>query len=211
MNLTMKDLSPSTRLARLAAVAALLAGAATGALAQYKIVGPDGSVTYTDKPPAAANARIGNQGVTGGGTGGVPYDVQKAMSRYPVTLFAAKGCAPCDQARSFLKGHNIPFSEYSVETNSDIEALKGRFGEAQLPVVTIGGQTMKGFNGADLQGYLDAAGYPKQARLSGYAWPAATPLAPMKAVPAPAQVAQPAPTPSPEPVAQPASHNGIQF
>jgi glutaredoxin len=211
MILTMKDQSTSARVARLAVAAALLAGAATGASAQYKIVGPDGSVTYTDKPPAAADVHVGNQGVNGSGTAGVPFDVQKAMQRYPVTLFAAKGCAPCDQARSWLKSHNIPFSEYSVETNSDIEALKSRFGEPQLPVVTIGGQSMKGFNAADLQGYLDAAGYPKQARLSGYNWPAATPLAPIKAVPAPAQVAQPAPAPAPAPIAPPASRTGIQF
>ena len=40
-----------TRLARLAAVALLLGGVTVGALAQYKIVGPDGKITYTDKPP----------------------------------------------------------------------------------------------------------------------------------------------------------------
>src|SRR5262249_55393222 len=131
MNLTMNPLSSTTRAARLAALAALLAGAATGASAQYKIVGPDGSVTYTDKPPTAANAQIGNQGVNGGGNG-LPYDVRQAMSRYPVTLFAAKGCGPCDQARQWLKGHGVPFSEYSVESNADIEALKARFGEPQL-------------------------------------------------------------------------------
>jgi glutaredoxin len=211
MILTMKDLSLPRRAARLATLGALLAAAATGASAQYKIVAPDGTVTYTDKPPAAADARIGNQGVTGGASGGLPYDVRQAMSRYPVTLYAAKGCAPCDQARQYLKGHNVPFSEYSIESNADIAALKGRFGEPQLPVVTIGGQTMRGFAAADLQGYLDAAGYPKQARLGGYSWPAAAPLAPPTAIAAPAPAPAPAPTPAPAPAAPPASHSGIQF
>ena len=39
----------SSRLARLASVALLLGGVAAGAMAQtYKVVGPDGKVTYTD-------------------------------------------------------------------------------------------------------------------------------------------------------------------
>jgi len=209
---TMSPLSSTARAARLAAFAVLLAGAATGASAQYKIVGPDGSVTYTDKPPAAADARLGNQGVSGGSVGGsLPYEVRQAMSRYPVTLYAGKGCGPCDSARQYLKSHGVPFSEYSVETNADIEALKSRFGEPQLPVVTIGGQSMKGYASNDLQGYLDAAGYPKQAHLTGYSWPAATPLSPVKAIPAPEHVAQPAPAPAPTPMAPPAAKNGIQF
>ena len=61
---TMNNLKPPppvvarpTRLARLAAVALLLGGAAVAALAQYKIVGPDGKVTYTDKPPTASDIR----------------------------------------------------------------------------------------------------------------------------------------------------------
>ena len=42
--------------ARTAASAMLLALLATGAQAQYKVVAPDGSVTYTDRPPQQAVA-----------------------------------------------------------------------------------------------------------------------------------------------------------
>jgi glutaredoxin len=210
MTSSIHDQPLATRLATLAAVAALLAGAATGAAAQYKIVGPDGRVTYTDKPPAPADARrtAGGNGGADTGAGGLPYEVRQAMSRYPVALYAAKGCGPCDQARQWLKGRGIPFSEYTIESNADIDALQAKFGGNTLPVITIGGQVMRTFSAGELGSYADAAGYPKQARLSGYSWPAPTPLAPpsAKTTPAPA----PAPMPAPAPVA-PQPPSGIQF
>jgi len=80
---------------------------------------------------------------------------------------------------------------------------------------TVGTQTIRGFRQADVDSYLDAAGYPKQAKLNGYSWPAAVPLAPPspQATTRAAQPAAPA-TPSnngqqidlPQP-----SKNGIQF
>ena len=50
---------PSLPVLFLAALAALagLAGSG-GALAQYKVVGPDGGVTYTDRPPADTRLRV---------------------------------------------------------------------------------------------------------------------------------------------------------
>jgi glutaredoxin len=193
----------------------LLGGAAAGALAQYKIVGPDGKVTYTDKPPTAADIRVGGAGPApsnGSATGGLPYETRQAMARYPVTLYAAKGCAPCDQARDALRKRGVPYSEYSVAMDADIAALKARFGSTTLPVIAIGSQTMKGYSSNDLQGYLDAAGYPAQARLTGYRWPQAVALAPP--APAPAVTTANAPTAAPSTPAAllpPPSKSGIQF
>jgi len=206
------DAARPPRLLRLATVALLLGGAAAGALAQYKIVGPDGKVTYTDKPPAAADVRLGNGtpgADNGGAAGGMPYETRQAMVKYPVTLYASKNCAPCDQARDALRARGVPFNEYSVVMNADIAALQARFGSTSLPVITIGSQSMKGYSSNDLQGYLDAAGYPAQARLTGYRWPQAVALAP----PAAAAATNPAAAASTPPttVLPPPSKSGIQF
>src|SRR3954464_7358898 len=87
--------------------AALLLAAAGGACAQYKIVGPDGHVTYTDKPPTAAQQRApAAAGGTKSGSAanpGFPYETRQAMARYPVALYAQKGCSPCDAARQALR------------------------------------------------------------------------------------------------------------
>src|ERR1700712_2477096 len=149
--------------ARLLAVAALLGGSAFGALAQYKIVGPDGQVTYTDKPPTSGDVRIGNNSVPKdpGTSSGIPFETRQAMSRYPVTLYAAQGCAACANVRSWLRSHAIPFSEYAVATDTDYLAMQTRFGETLVPVTTIGAQKLRNYNSAELQSYIDAAGYPK--------------------------------------------------
>jgi glutaredoxin len=189
--------------------ALLVAGTAC---AQYKIVGPDGKVTYTDKPPVgqATPAASGTgAGATGGssGSGGLPYETRQAMSRYPVTLYARRGCGACDQARSWLKTRGVPFAEYSIDTEADSHALVARFSQSTLPVVTVGSQVLHGFNATELENTTLAAGYPAQVKLFGYHWPAAVPLAPPVA--AAASVPVEAPRPAAPPPPQPKS--GIQF
>jgi glutaredoxin len=201
-----------TRLARAAAVALLLGGAAVGALAQYRLVGPDGKVTYTDKPPTAADVRMPQGTPAPAANGGaLPYETRTAMGKYPVTLYSTKGCPGCDQARQALKQRGVPFSEYSVVTDADSAAFQARFGGMSLPVILIGSQSLKGYSANNLSGYLDAAGYPAQARLIGYNWPPASPLAPL-GTPAPATAAatDEAAAP-PAPLLPLPNKNGIQF
>jgi glutaredoxin len=199
------------RLARLAALGLLLAGIAAGATAQtYKVVGPDGKITYTDKPPTASAIKAPSQTGQGGDStdNGIPYATRQAMAKYPVTLYAAKDCQGCDLARQLLRQRGVPFTEYSITSNADIAALQARFGSGATPVVQIGSQSIKGSGSADLAGYLDAAGYPAQARLTGYSWPPAAPLAPRTA--APTAATEPTPS-SPAPQLPPPSKSGIQF
>jgi glutaredoxin len=206
----------AARIVRFAAVAVLLGAAAAGAMAQYKIVGPDGQVTYTDKPPSPSDIRIGggNANSSSGAVGGLPFETRQASAKYPVTLYASKSCQPCDAARQWLRGRGVPFGEFSVDNDRSVAQLQQRFGSTTVPVVTVGGQTVSGFSAGDMQSYIDAAGYPAQARLQGYSWPAAVPLAPALApVPVTAQKAAPAApaAPATPPVAPPTSSNGIQF
>ncbi len=132
---TSSAVSRPQRLLRLATVAMLLGGAAVGALAQYKIVGPDGKVTYTDKPPAPSDIRVGGNNAPAAGNGAFPYETRQAMSRYPVTLYASRNCAPCDDVRSWLRQHAIPFNEYTVVTSDDFTAYKSRFNSSNFPTV----------------------------------------------------------------------------
>ena len=210
---TSSAVSRPQRLLRLATVAMLLGGAAVGALAQYKIVGPDGKVTYTDKPPTAADIKIpANGGNAAPTTGGLPYETRQAMTKFPVTLYSTKDCPVCDDARRALRQRGVPFNEYTVVTSDDFTAYKSRFNSSNFPTVIVGGKSMSGYSPTDLSGYLDAAGYPAQARLTGYSWPAAVPLAPPRAAPAPANAGGPAPTASaPTSLLPPPSQSGIQF
>lgn len=158
---------------RSAAFAALLAGtalAAGTANAQvYRITGPDGKVTFSDRPPPDAKATpaqsVAIGGGNGSGTAGLPMEVRNAANKYPVTLYTATGCAPCDSARSYLRQRGVPFSENTVNTREDVAALQRLSGASNLPFMTIGAQHVPGFSEAEWSQYFDAAGYPKTSQL----------------------------------------------
>lgn len=179
---------------RLAAFAALVGCAAllgTASQAQvFRIVGPDGKVTFTDRPPADGKASPApTVSMSGGGGGGasLPAELRSAAGRYPVTLYTSADCSPCTAARNLLVSRGVPFTEKTVSSNDDILALQRLAGEARLPFGTIGGQHVKGFSDAEWTQYLDAAGYPKASQLPpGYRNPAPTPLVAVQA-PAPSQ------------------------
>ncbi len=215
-NTTSRTARP-TRLARLAAVALLLGGVTVGALAQYKIVGPDGKVTYTDKPPTASDIKPSKGTPAPAGSGGLPYETRTAMGKYPVTLYTTKNCPGCDHARSALRTRGVPFTEFTVSTDADFASFQQRFNGLTSPIIVIGNQTMRGYSANDLSGYLDAAGYPPQARLTGYNWPAATPLSPQSTLApaaggeAAADASAAASAAAPAPLLPPPSKSGIQF
>lgn len=218
--------------ARLAALAACATGAllATAAQAQqvHRIVGPDGKVTFSDRAPEDKKAQSTVLSTASGGGASnpaLPSELRQVSSRFPVTLYTGESCSPCQQARQLLVQRGVPFTERSVNTNDDIDALRRLSGESALPFGTIGRQQLKGFSDAEWTQYLDAAGYPAQSRLpKGYTQPAATPLAPAKAPAASApdapQEAASAPTgrlrrqaPPPPPPGGPTPSNpaGIRF
>lgn len=175
------------RTAFTAALLGLAAGAVFGvgdANAQqiYRIVGPDGRITFSDQPPLDASKgatpakAVALPGAAGTGNA-LPLELREAASRYPVTLYSAPSCAPCNAGRAMLSSRGIPFSEKTVTTNEDIEALKHLASGAALPMLTIGGQQLRGYSEAEWTQFLDAAGYPKISLLpSSYRRPLPTPL-----------------------------------
>jgi glutaredoxin len=189
--------------------------AATGALAQYKVVGPDGRVTYTDRPPADTSARVTPLGQAGGAEAALPnvlpLELQRIVQRYPVTLYTSADCTPCDAGRQLLQQRGIPYTERSVGSSSDDGvALERATGARSLPALTIGAQALSGFAPTQWSSYLDAAGFPRESRLPrGWAAPAAAPLVERKpAVAAAAAPAASAPAPA-APLPQPAA--GLRF
>ena len=203
-----------------------LALAAHGAWAQqmYRHVGPDGRVSYSDQPPAtgsaspsAATTGTDRSGPASAGAG-LPYELRQTASRYPVVLYTDKDCVPCASARTMLNQRGIPFTERTVNTHEDAQALVRISGESSLPFATIGAQQLKGYAELEWTKYLDAAGYPKTSQLPpGYRQASASPLVAVQAAPAanpaPAAPARPvAPArPGSDSVAPRTSPSGIQF
>jgi glutaredoxin len=197
---------------------ALVAVSAAGpALALYKVVNPDGSVTYTDRIPApAANSRV--TPMTRGAAAAqapeapLPPELRQAMQRHPVTLYTATDCAPCDSGRALLQQRGVPYTEKRIATDEDAQALERIVGGRTIPALMVGQQPLRGWSESDWTAYLEAAGYPRQSRLPRGWQPAPiTPLA-ERAAPAPRAPAAPPPPPPPEAEEAPApAPGGVRF
>lgn len=159
--------------------------AAAPVMAQYKVVGPDGKISYTDRPPVGAKTQPISTGGAGGGTvstNNLPYELKQVVSRFPVTLYTNSDCSPCDDGRALLKQRGIPFTERTASSPDDMAALKRLEGADTFPILRIGGQQLKGFSSSDWNDYLTTAGYPKQSALpADYVAATPTPLAPKAA------------------------------
>lgn len=203
---------------------ALLSGSAS---ALYKVVGPDGKVTYTDRPDTTRNDKIANVAPKGPATGSgeaapsanasLPAALRQVAAKFPVVLYVSTpDCDPCNSGRQFLQQRGIPYAERTVTSNDDIDALQRITGGKAAPTLSIGGQVLAGFSTTEWGQYLDAAGYPGTSALPAGWRASVTPLTPPRAAaisPAPRTVSAPAPQPPAAPTDPAAVANppGIRF
>jgi glutaredoxin len=206
--------------ASLIGLAALtLLAASVNAQQVYRIVGPDGKVTFSDKPPVEANAKLAPVAPVGGGAASngaaLPFELRQVASKYPVTLYTGNNCGPCGAGRAYLSSRGIPFTERTVTTPQDGEALQRLAGDNSIPLLTVGGQQIKGYSDAEWGQFLDAAGYPARSALpAAYRNPPAAPLvAIQRPTPVTGSEPQPEPVRAPSPPPQERADNpaGIKF
>ncbi len=152
---------PRFSIAILLCVFAALAGAQE---VMFRYVDRDGRVVYTDTPPPP-DARSVQQKKLGGNfieTSELPYALQYAQQRNPVTLYSGP-CGPlCDQARALLNRRGVPFKEIDPSQPGELQKMREVTGDQQVPVLLVGGAiTIKGFEEERWQSALDQASYPK--------------------------------------------------
>lgn len=147
---------------------ALLAQAPVHADQLYRWVDADGRVHYTDKPPppTARNAerkRLGDKPPEQG----LPYAVQEAKRKFPVTVYVAEDCGDaCKQAVAYLSKRGVPHAQKDARDAAAGEALaKLTGGKLEVPVMTVGSNVVRGYEEGAWRRALDAAGYPSSAVL----------------------------------------------
>lgn len=164
----------------LAAAAALLWAVAPAQAAPYKVVGPDGRVTYTDVPTSgepgrdARVTRLGATGANGAGAvanasnapaevlAGLPAGLRAVAERFPVLLYTSGDCgSPCAQARQWLRQHGVPYAERTVDNADDTERLQRLTGARTVPALAVGRQVLRGFQDTDWTQTVELAGYAK--------------------------------------------------
>jgi glutaredoxin len=163
-------LSVLPRFWRASTLAAVMATLALPAAAQYKVVGPDGRVTYTDRPPADAASKVttlsrGAVSEVPATQDTLPAELRQVATRYPVTLYSTADCATCESGRQLLKQRGVPFTEKLIISEDDVVAMERVVGVRTVPTLTIGAQAVRGMSESEWAGYLDAAGYPRESKL----------------------------------------------
>jgi glutaredoxin len=206
--------SPLPRAWFAAAAMVALGVAALPAHALFKVVGPDGKVTYTDRPPPAAEGRattVNRDGSSASTDTSLPYALRQIMAKFPVTIYTASKCEACDMGRNLLQRRGIPFAERAATTDEDREAWDKLVGGQEAPVLKVGGQVLRGFSATQWDETLDTAGYSRTSQLPpNYKAAAPEPLVLRKTSSAPLPpVTAPATTPAPvDPQSNP---GGVRF
>lgn len=206
----MKLVLPRSWLAAAGLVALTLAALPAHAL--FKVVGPDGKVTYSDRPPPGDTraVQVNRDGSIAASDASLPFALRQVMAKFPVVLYTASKCEACDMGRALLQRRGIPFAERTATTNEDKEAWEKTTGGQEAPVMKIGAQVMRGFNAATWEETLDVAGYSRTSQLPpNYKAAAAQPLVEPKSAKPP--VPTPEATPTPAPVDPQSNPRGIRF
>ena len=134
----------------------------------FRIVGPDGKVTFSDKPPLESTVKVApvvRMPAGAGAPAGLPFELQQIASKYPVTLYTSNDCNPCAAGRAYLTGRGIPFVERTITSPEDVQALQRIAGEKSIPLLTVGGQQIRGYSNSEWSQFLDLAGYPAKSAL----------------------------------------------
>ncbi len=157
---------------RLLVVGILVFGCA-GAVADedgtYRWEDASGNVYYSDLPPPAGARNVTRSRVDREApTASLPYELQVAVSKFPVTMYVTTDCGdPCDMASEFLIGRGVPHTLLDAmrpEVNQKLEALTQ--GQPGVPTAEVGTIVLRGFEEGRWNAALDTAGYPRHAMIS---------------------------------------------
>jgi hypothetical protein len=127
----------------------------------YRWVDEKGNVEWRDTPPPANAKKVETRTVGSNTieTSNMPYSLQQAIKKNPVTLWVFDCGAPCDDAKTHLTRRAIPYTERDVRKN--VDELKKLTGSTEAPVLFVGATQLKGYNASAWDTALDDAGYPK--------------------------------------------------
>jgi glutaredoxin len=146
----------------------------------YRSIDKDGKVHYSDTPLEGSEdfekLKLANEPVP---SEDLPYETQRAMQNFPVTLYTFPECgSPCQHAREMLNKRGIPFTDKSLMKQEDNDTFRKESGGSQVPALKIGKTWLKGFLEEQWNNELDFAGYPKKVLTYRPPVPASAPTQP---------------------------------
>lgn len=79
-----------------------------------------------------------------------------ATSRDEVILYATAWCGYCQKTREFFRKNNIAYVEYDIEKSERRRREHKRLGGKGVPLVTINGNIIHGYNPKLMLAYLNS-------------------------------------------------------
>ena len=132
-----------------------------GAVTVYECVDASGDRVFQQScPPGTTQA--GEKSIyTGSREDGENVDIEQLKEEHPITFYTSDNCEACENMRIYLVARDVPFSQKNVADDVELqEELIELSGELAVPYITIGEQSISGYNMAELRGTLDNVGYP---------------------------------------------------
>lgn len=79
------------------------------------------------------------------------------------TVYYAPKCPACDAVLRYFETNKISVNEKNIDGNADLQnELKGFVGALKIPTIVIGSKVLTGYQPAELEKALMAAGFTKQ-------------------------------------------------
>lgn len=134
---------------------------------RYRWEDADGNVNYSDRPPPADARKVTRTDLRNSKSESqLPYQLQLAVDKFPVTLYVTECGEPCDLARAFLVARGVPHTILDPMQEKPREALLALTGgKLEVPVVQVGKTVLRGFEAGQWDSALDAASYPSTAMI----------------------------------------------
>jgi len=127
----------------------------------YRVVGPDGRVTYTDQAPQGKGTSVKEVSIPSYPQPqrwqAPPSSNESEASTSPsseLVMYASQSCGYCKQARSYMKAKGIAYREVDVGKDKAGAAEFARLGGKGVPLFSLGRQTLAGFSADSFDAFL---------------------------------------------------------
>jgi len=150
---------------------AIASASAWAADTVYKVVQPDGSMVYSDRPPAAGKSDIlefRNLPASPLPESVIRFraEIEKSMKARAAALkepqagelrfFTAKWCPHCRRAKAYLQQRGLPFTEYDSDTPDGMAAFVQASGRV-VPLLVSSAGRVQGYSEGKYDQFLASA------------------------------------------------------
>jgi glutaredoxin len=140
----------------------------------YKVVQPDGTVTYSDRPSTDGSSQkfeFHNLPATPLPESALKFraEIEKSIKsralaqRDPqpgeLRFFTAKWCPHCRRAKAYLEQRRLPYTEYDIDTADGMAAFVQASGHA-VPLLVSSSGRVQGYSEAKYEQFLSAVRRP---------------------------------------------------